>query len=205
MKKVLILVSLLLSIFVTGCEKTEKQILDIQPQEAQMKAICELATLDCYYHNIAKHFEKDAEGALWWKKDRNFWIEYSGVVTIGIETSKIKIEVDDTNVKITLPPATVMGFKVDNDAPTNVVIDKESAKVEAEHLTGTYKEAQEKMQKTAREDKVLLENARQRAKSLLEDYVNNIGNCVGKEYNIQWIYLEDEIHTTEVSEPVTTE
>ena len=35
----------------------------------QMKAICELATLECYYHNVAKYNEEDASGIWLWKKE----------------------------------------------------------------------------------------------------------------------------------------
>ena len=41
-------------------------------------------------------------------------------------------------------------------------------------------------------DTALLASAEQRAQSLLEDYITNIGNAVGKEYTIQWNYLKDE-------------
>lgn len=50
-------------------------------------AICELSTMDCYYHNVAKYFEKDAQKGFLGigKKDKRFWIEYSGVVQMGID------------------------------------------------------------------------------------------------------------------------
>ena len=51
--------------------------------------------------------------------------------------------------------------------------------------------AQTKLQETAAGDTVLLANAQQRAQSLLEDYVTNVGNLVGKEYTIRWIYLDE--------------
>ena len=47
------------------------------------------------------------------------------------------------------------------------------------------------MQEEASSDTVLLASAQQRAQKLLEDYVNNIGNCIGKTYKIEWIYLEN--------------
>ena len=30
------------------------------PQVSQMKAICELAVMECYYHKVAKYFVEDA-------------------------------------------------------------------------------------------------------------------------------------------------
>lgn len=183
---------LLVGITCTACGEKESKEIKIQPQVPQMKSICELATMDCYYHTVAKYKEEDATGKLWWKKDRRFWVEYAGVVTIGIDTSFVNIQVEEDQVTITLPPAKVLECKVDENTLTEAsfIVEKGSAKVEAEHQTEAFKEAQEKMQQSASEDTVLLANAQQRAQKLLEDYVNNIGDCVGKEYKIKWIYVE---------------
>ena len=44
-------------------------------RESQMKEIAELSTLECSFHNVAKYTKENATGMLWWKKDKNFWIE----------------------------------------------------------------------------------------------------------------------------------
>lgn len=211
MKKIFLILAIILSLACVSCQAsapTQPETIAIEPQETQMRNICELATFDCYYHNVAKYYEKDAKGALWWKKDRKFWIEYSGIVTIGIDVSKVKFNISDDKVFITLPPAEVQGCKVDETTLTDesFVIDVDSAEVEAEHQTAAFKEAQENMEKAAASDNVLLENARSRAKQLLEGYVNNIGNLVGKKYNIIWEYGDDEQPITdEVLSTTTTE
>ena len=51
--------------------------------------------------------------------------------------------------------------------------------------------AQSKLEETASNDKTLLANAQQRAQTLLEDYITNIGNAVGKTYTIRWEYLSN--------------
>ena len=86
--------------------------------------------------------------------------------------------------------------KVDNATLTedSFIVAKNSAKVEAEHQTAAFKEAQSKMQEAASNDTALLSNAQQRAQKLLEDYVNNIGNCIGKKYKINWTF-EDNVQT----------
>lgn len=176
----------------TACADSQDSGKAISPQASQIKSICELATMQCYYHNVAKYDQEAASGALFWKKDRKFWIEYSGIVTIGIDTSLVSIEVDMENVTITLPPAQVLGCKV-NDETLNAdsfIVAKDSASVEAEHQTLAFKEAQEKMEESASNDTVLLANAQQRAQQLLEDYINNIGACTGKSYKINWVYLD---------------
>lgn len=210
MKKIFLILAAMLSLMCVSCKATEpaqSETIAIKPQETQMRNICELATFDCYYHNVAKYYEKDATGALLWKKDRKFWIEYSGIVTIGIDVSKVKFNISDDTVSITLPPAQVQSCKVDETTLTDesFIIDAESAVVEAEHQTAAFKEAQENMKKAAANDNVLLENARSRAKQLLEGYVNNIGNLVGKKYTIVWECLDSEQPTTsEVSSPAST-
>ena len=51
-------------------------------------------------------------------------------------------------------------------------------------------EAERQLEETAAKDKTLLANAQQRAKSLLEEYIKNIGEAVGKEYKIDWIHVD---------------
>ena len=89
MKKIisLILASVMAFMCVSCAAPVEEETLNMEPQVSQMKAICELAVMDCYYHNVAKFTEEDAQGILWWKKDKHFWIEYSGIVKLGIDVS----------------------------------------------------------------------------------------------------------------------
>ena len=169
-----------------------KEIKNIAPETSQMKSICELAVMECYYHNVAKYKEENATGILWWEKDRHFWMEYAGIVTIGVDTSLMNIEVEDENVTITIPPAKVLGCKVDETTLTedSFIVAKNSAKVEAEHQTEAFKSAKDKLESEAKSNLTLLAAAQQRVQKLLEDYVTNIGNSVGKTYKIKWIYLE---------------
>lgn len=193
MKKItkmsIILVACLLC---TACGKKENMQSEMSPQTSQMKAICELATMDCYYHNVAKYTKEDAEGMLWWKKDMNFWIEYAGVVTVGVDVSQVNMEIDNDVVTISIPSAKVLSGKVDETTLTkdSYIVAKDSAKIGAEQEKEAFSEAQSKMIEAASQDTTLLANAQQRAQKLLEDYVNNIGNAVGKEYTIKWIYVD---------------
>ncbi len=170
-----------------SCKKEEKK--EVKPHITQMKSICELATMECYYHNVAKYEKEDVEGILLWKKDKKFWMEYSGTVTVGIDASKLSIEVKDDIVKITMPEAEVLANEVNEEEfnEDSMVVEDGSAKVKAEDQTAALKKAQKNMVKEAKNDTVLLANAKERAKTLLEEYVNNIGNAVGKNYTIEWV------------------
>ena len=191
MRKGLLLICFGLMLVCCACGKKETQM--IQPQEAQMRSICKLATLECYYHNVAKYKEEDAEGILLWKKDKHFWMEYEGVVTLGIDASLVTIDVNGTDVSITIPKARILDCKVNEESLTqeSIIVAKKSADVKAEDQMLAFAEAQGKMQETAAADTTLLANAQQRAQKLLEDYVNNIGKVTGQQYNIKWIYVDE--------------
>ena len=190
MKKYLSVILIIMRCF--SSMSCSKEIKNIAPETSQMKSICELAVMECYYHNVAKYKEENATGILWWEKDRHFWMEYAGVVTIGVDTSLMNIEVKDENVTITIPPAKVLGCKVDETTLTedSFIVAQNSAKVEAEHQTEAFKSAKDKLESEAKSNFTLLAAAQQRVQKLLEDYVTNIGNSVGKTYKIKWIYLE---------------
>lgn len=191
MKKIKFVVFVLVLLLCTGCKSKEAK--KPEPESSQVKSICELATMDCYYHNVAKFYEEDASGILLWKKDKNFWIEYAGVVRVGIDASRVTIDVEDTTVTISIPPAKVLGCTVDETTLTkdSFIIADDSAKITAEDQTAAFEVAQENMYNDASNDTTILANAQQRAQKLLEDYVNNLGNCVGVDYTIKWVYLDD--------------
>lgn len=193
MRKSIIISLILVMVLCSSCQGAEEQVIDTEPQVSQMKSICELAAVDCYYHNVAKYREKDAEGILLWKKDKHFWVEYDGIVTIGIDASLLEIKVKDENVAISMPSAKVLSCKVDEKTLTedSFVVARDSARIDAETQTEAFKEAQGVMEKNASEDAALLSNAQERAKKLLEDYVNNIGDAVGKKYEVKWVMAED--------------
>ena len=73
-----------------GCgDKNQKK--EEEADFSAISSVCELATLKCYYHNVAKSTKEKGSGlAHLGEKERKFWIEYTGVVKIGIEMSDVK-------------------------------------------------------------------------------------------------------------------
>lgn len=53
------------------------------------------------------------------------------------------------------------------------------------------------LEKEAKTNVALLASAQQRVQKLLEDYVTNLGNSIGKTYNITWKYLDGVEKTNE--------
>ena len=175
-----------------ACGGEEAAPPEIEPQVSRMRSICELAVMECYYHNVAKYKEEDAESFLFWSRDKHFWIEYSGVVELGVDASLVSMELQEDTVTITLPEAKVLSCTVDSSSLTedSFIVDKASAKITAEDETAAFAQAQAQMEAAAAEDRVLLTSARERAQTLLEAYVRNIGQAVGREYTVRWVSPE---------------
>ena len=195
MKKVLaFFLTIAMAFAATACGGEPEKIdpVTAKIEETQMRSICELATMDCYYHNVAKCLQKGAWKFLWWSKDKHFWVEYSGRVRLGIDASLVKVGVDGDQVKISLPPAKVLSCTVDSDSLTedSYIRDKGSADITAEDEMQALTEAQEQLEKAAGSNQELLNDAQQRAQMLLRDYVTNIGNALGQTYTIQWVMLD---------------
>ena len=81
------------------------------PDISQIRSICELATLECYYHNVAKSIKEKGKGLSHiGEKERVFWIEYSGVARFGINVSKVTMETKGNEILITIPKAELLGL-----------------------------------------------------------------------------------------------
>lgn len=191
-KYMLYLVLCIITVSIGGCSKKEET--DREPDVAQIRSICQLATLECYYHDVVKFDEK--EDVLITFGDRGhkqFWIEYSGIVKVGIDMSKVKMSVKGDKVTVTIPNAEVLSCKVDEKSlDPSKYISKTGwlTEITSEDEVEAFSKAKEKMEKTAKENKTLLLNARERAKTLIENYVTNIGNLIGKTYQIKWKEVE---------------
>ena len=189
-----------------GCNNAQKIP---EPQISQMRAICELATMECYYHNVAKYHETGIQTDWfgWFHGEKHFWIEYAGVVTVGIDAALVTIKVSGENVEVTIPPARVLGSSVDAATLTedSFIIADGSLDIKAEDQTKTYTEAQYQMELAAAQDSTLLANAQERAKALLKNYIDNVGEALGVTYKITWVEVDETGTPTGIIEKDTTE
>lgn len=171
-----------------------------EPNIAQIRSICHLATLECYYHNVAKSTKDKHSGlAGFGEVEREFWIEYDGVVEIGIDMSQVVMDVQDTTVTVTLPEAKILSIDVDQDSwdESKYIHSGDSwfnqNKITAEDQISAITAAQEKMKETAEGNIELLAKARSRAQKLIENYINKLGELSGIEYEIKWIIANPSI------------
>lgn len=170
----------------TGCGK-ETQTADF----SGVTSVCELATLKCYYHNVAKA-ETEASGifAKWLKTGyKKIWTEYSGIIEYGIDISQITVSEPDKNgvVTVTMPDAQVLNVDVDEDSLGTPLTDTGFlTSVTTEEKTTTLAGAQEAMEQQAKENTEMLSQAKARAKTLIEEYIKNVGESIGEEYTVEW-------------------
>ncbi|MBQ7924687.1 MAG: DUF4230 domain-containing protein [Lachnospiraceae bacterium] len=178
----------------TGCGKEE---MIQQPEVEQIRSICELSTLQCVYRNVAKAEKSKGEGlAHIGEKERKYWVEYSGTVKLGIDMSKVSMRIEGTDVYITIPDAEVQSMNKD-DASYNEDSVISSAdgffnknKITVEEQQQAVVDAQEKMKETVLANKDLLNKAKERAKTLIENYIKNLGQTTGVTYNVIWEEVE---------------
>ena len=170
----------------TGCGK-EIQTADF----SGVTSVCELATLKCYYHNVAKA-ETEASGifAKWLKTGyKKIWTEYSGIIEYGIDISQVTVSEPDKNgvVTETMPDAQVLNVDVDEDSLGTPLTDTGFlTSVTTEEKTTTLAGAQEAMEQQAKENTEMLSQAKARAKTLIEEYIKNVGESIGEEYTVEW-------------------
>ena len=96
LKKFVVLCLAVIMLF-TACGKKGEEVTK-ELSITQMQTICELATLKCYYHNVAK-LTKEKE-VLWWDTSAELWIEYSGIVKLGVDIANLDMQVDGDQVTI---------------------------------------------------------------------------------------------------------
>ena len=187
----LILITLLSINCLFGCG-SQKQ----KPDFSSIKSVCELSTLKCYYHNVAT-YEKNAHGLLkvFGSGYKKIWIEYSGIVNLGIDINKEDISEPDTNnvITIKIPDAEVQSTSLDKSTLSEPLTDKGVfTKITTEEKTEALSSAQQNMKETAQKDTSLLAQAKEHAKLILQGYINNLGEEFNEEYTIKWVDVSEQ-------------
>lgn len=161
-------------------------------EDAFVSRICELATLKCYYHNVAE-YENQApifQYGLFRYDYKKFFVEYSGIVEVGIDASQIVVNPPsaDGTVEVHVPNAKILNVYADKDSLSEPISDVGLfTRVNAEEIATAFSEAQKAMREEAESDSTMLNQAKENAMDLLEYNIVNAGTQVGKEYTVKWI------------------
>ncbi len=163
------------------------------PKEEQIKAICELATLKCYYNNVAKNEKKKGTGIKHtFEKDREMWIEYEGFAEIGVDMERVTMRIDDESVVVSMPNAELLdiGIVAATLNEKSYIISEDGFlnknKISTEEQNKAISKAQKEMTEAVKENKVLFQQAEKEAKNLIESYINKVGEASEIKYTIKW-------------------
>lgn len=164
------------------------------PELEQIKSICELSTLECVYNNVAKGTKAAGEGfEHLFEKERKYWVEYEGYVKVGIDLSKVQMTVDGDLIRISLPKAEIQNIGIiDESFHEGAVISNADGfwnenKITAEDQKQIVANAQNEMKNEVQNNQGIMEKATRRAKTLIENYINQLGDAVGITYKIEWM------------------
>ncbi len=159
-----------------------------------IQRICELATLECFYHNVG---EWGKAGNLVGYGAKKTWVEYDGSVRVGVKGDKIKVSDPDQDNVITvmIPAATVLSKDLDEGSIHG--IDSESSlwgfiplydHVTVEDRKNALAKAQEDMENSLLHEggKIFIE-AQERAKMIIERNIVALGEASGKHYKVRFI------------------
>lgn len=194
-KKLIVIIPLIIIIVLVGIYLINKnnKVINKKPDITQVRAICNLATLETYYHNVAK-IEKSAGSGIshWFEKDRKLWIEYTGTAKIGIDMSKVNMQINEENITVTLPKAQLLSIDIKEISEESYMYSNDSwinkNEFTPEEETEAINIAQNKMRTNVENNSQLLLNAQSRAKDLIEQYLMQIGEWTDINYEITWVF-----------------
>ena len=195
-KRKIILAVLLCVGMLSGCSKKQetnmKEAVENKLDIMQVRSICELATMECYYHNVVR---ATAEGGFLvgglYTTDKQFWIEYVGIVKVGVDMSQVQMELKNEKVTISVPKAQILSCTIDETSFNNAKYITSNGlferKIKTEDVKEAFTQAQQEMKAQAEQNDTMFVQAKERAVALIENYVRQIGNLAGKEYEIEWV------------------
>lgn len=189
-KNIVILIVLLLLV-ITGCGKKNA---DVKPSLSQVRNISDLATVKAYYHNVAKVEKKKGQGLTHlFEVDRKYWIEYTGVVKIGIKMSSITIDEKDNVVTINMPRAEILSHHCENYNDDSIYKNEDGFnenKIEDSEINEAIKKADEDMLEKVKNNQSLFNRAEDGAEKLIQNYIEQVGKISGKKYEVKFVYGE---------------
>lgn len=170
----------------------KKEPVSKQVSESNIQRICELATLECYYHNVSD-WQQPGYG-LFGYGEKKIWIEYDGLVRVGINAGKIKISDPDKDdvITVTIPSAAILDKDLDESSIKEIVSDRTvlvffTDQVNTEDRRKALAAAQDDMEETASKNEMILGEARERAKKIIERNILAVGEAGGKHYTVKFV------------------
>ena len=195
MKKKVISILLLISIlFLAGCGGRKNELTTEKIKKLELTG--NLVTYQAYYHNVIE-YDKPVESGITHllEKERKLFAEYTGTIRLGINLSKVKIEMNGNNINVFIPKAKIIGEpNVDqNDFNAQNFIESKDSWINSNPITAddsasAFDKAQKEMKEIAMNDEELLSQAQQRAKILIEEKIIQLNGLNRNDLNLSWEY-----------------
>lgn len=173
-----------------GCSSSgnEKRTADF----SSVRSVCELSALEAYYHNVARA-DVDASGpfaGLLNTGHKRLWIEYSGIVYLGIDASQVTIGEpnEQGQVEVHIPDVQILDTYLDKDSIGDPVVETGFlTSVTAEEKMAGIAAAQDDMRASAEQNQTLYTQAYDKARRTISGYVQNVGEAIGESYTVKWV------------------
>lgn len=184
---------------VTVVETTVPTEISIEyvPDLNQIRSICELAVMECYYHNVAKGTVEAGTGLIHWaEEDADFWVEYGAYVTLGIDFNEVTMTIRGDEIIVTMPHAQVLGdVYVDPNSVENPIYKPHSffqndVNIPASYINQAIAISNDQLVAGLYENGIALTTAEMRAQQLVSNYIDQIMALSGNEYSISFEYVD---------------
>lgn len=153
----------------------------------QIRKICGLATVECYFTNIAKSTTSDDH---FYTKNSDFWFTYSGSVKVGL-ASNVSIQQDGNTIIISLPQVEMLDVSVSYPDDESIIRTSSGlfyADVSSEDITQARDAEEARIILAVSNNAGIRDSVLSKAKLLIQNYVSTIDELSGDEHSIVWQY-----------------
>ena len=144
-------------------EAQEENPVEEKPLEiAQIRNICELSTVECYFNNIAKSVKEPGTGLKHIGEiQRKFWIKYQIKVRVSYDISQIEMSQNDDEISIYLPEPKVTSSVIESSWNKDSYVISKDKKIQknpitADDQTKAIKESCESVEEEVRNNTALI-------------------------------------------------
>ena len=166
-----------------------------------IELISELTSLECRYHNVSIYKE---DGNIFGIGKKYVWFEYDVIVKAGIDMEKVRIEqlTEDGVIKIYLPPAEILSVDVD-EATIQKIVEEVGAftEITTDEEMLIIQDGVNKLRNDETTHEVIYQ-AYLSAKKIIEKFVMNQGEMMGKTYTVEWVQDTDNVQNSTDEQPV---
>lgn len=197
MKKSLriVLLIVIVVLLLSGCNKKKTVAID----EMELNYLCQLSTIECKVHMFCEG-DKDRKFLFIKTGTDKYIFEYEAKFNVGVDFKSVEMDVLNPNHAIVTisKPYLLSDVEVIDESLSNEIIcydnkthiKSQNVKLTADERSDTLKEALQEVTEYVKENQTNFSNAEANARSLITNYIKNIGEANGTEYTVSFKYAE---------------